>query len=63
MATLDQLRRAADLSILEVSRQTGIEYNRLWRYLRAEHHVTEKELAKVEGYLAGAVRERESARR
>jgi hypothetical protein len=56
--TLDQLRRSADLTVREVSRRTGVEYNALWRLMRAQSHVSPSELARVEGFLIGAARER-----
>ena len=56
--TLDDRRRLSGLSVAELSRRTGVGYDRLWRHFCGSH-LEEAELTRVELALAAAERERQ----
>ena len=55
--TLDDRRRLAGLSVAELSRRSGLGYDRVWRHLCGSK-LESKELRRIEAVVASAERER-----
>jgi predicted transcriptional regulator len=55
--TLDDRRRLAGLSVAELSRRSGVGYDRTWRALVGSK-LEAKELRRIEAVVASAERER-----
>ena len=58
--TLDDRRRIAGLSVAELSRRTGLGYDRVWRHLCGSK-LESTEVRRIESVLTSAERERTPA--